>query len=104
MKLCKEANLNFEKNLALQNDRTRLAQNISSKVTLKGSCHCVAVGSVISWEHWNERLIPGWAQWIKDPVGRQELHVPQGSQKLKKIEKKIKNTYHEGSSKCGSVG
>ena len=57
------------------------------------------MGLAASWQHWDEGLTPGPAQWIKDPVLPQlqprlqlqlgsdpwlsSFHVPQGSQKGK---------------------
>ena len=32
------------------------------------SSYCVAMGSAASWERWDAGLIPGGAQWVKDPV------------------------------------
>ena len=31
------------------------------------SSHCGIMESVASWEHWDAGLIPGLAQWVKDP-------------------------------------
>ena len=36
------------------------------KLGHRGNFHCDIMGSAASWEHWNEGLIPGPAQWVRD--------------------------------------
>ena len=33
-----------------------------------GSSHCGAMGLVVLLENWGAGSIPGWAQYVKDPV------------------------------------
>ena len=42
------------------------ARNLKWKATR--SSHCCAKELVESWEHWDAGLVPGLAQWVKDPV------------------------------------
>ena len=53
-----------------QNEKTsqRLEDWSLKYIKDSGSSHCGAVGSVASWERWDESSIPGLAQWVKNPV------------------------------------
>ena len=35
---------------------------------MNGNSHCGTMGLVVSWELWDVGLIPGLAQWLKDPA------------------------------------
>lgn len=63
-------------------------------------------GSAVSWEQWHAGLIPGPAQWVKDPMLPQlrlrigslalKLHMLWGDQKRKKKNNKDDETGMKG--------